>query len=61
MIEFLGLEWDERCLLFHKSPRDVMTLSYDQVRRPMYAESIGRWRRFESHIGVLRDALEEEN
>ena len=57
ILEFLDLEWDDRCLRFHESSRDVMTLSYDQVRRPMYAGSMGRWRGFEAHLGPLREAL----
>lgn len=42
LIEFLGLEWDERCFEFHKSRRTVRTLSYDQVNRPLYTSSSGR-------------------
>ena len=57
IVEFLGLEWDEACLRFYESGRTVMTLSYDQVRRPMYGSSVGRWRRYESHLGPLKDGL----
>lgn len=42
LIEFLGLEWDDRCYEFHKSKRTVRTLSYDQVNRPLYTSSSGR-------------------
>jgi len=42
LIEFLGLEWDDRCFEFHKSRRTVRTLSYDQVNRPLYTSSSGR-------------------
>ena len=37
----------------------AMTLSYDQVRLPIYSSSIGRWRRFERHLGPLQEALAE--
>jgi tetratricopeptide (TPR) repeat protein len=57
MVEFCGLEWDEGCLRPHESKRFAMTLSYDQVRRPMYSSSVGRHRRFERHLGPLREAL----
>jgi len=59
LIEFLGLEWDERCLKFHEPPRSAAasgiapTLSYDQVRRPVYRTAIGRTRAFQSHLGAL--------
>jgi tetratricopeptide (TPR) repeat protein len=57
MIEFCGLEWDDQCLQFHDSGRTVMTLSYHQVSRPIYRSAMGRWKRFERHLGPLLEAL----
>ncbi|MHC4766775.1 MAG: tetratricopeptide repeat-containing sulfotransferase family protein [Planctomycetota bacterium] len=57
IIEFCGLEWDDRCLTFHASGRIVRTASYDQVRQPIYRSSIGRYKRFEGHLGPLLEAL----
>ncbi|MFQ5783636.1 MAG: sulfotransferase [Alphaproteobacteria bacterium] len=57
LVAFVGLDWDPQCLRFYESKRIVNTASYDQVRRPIYRGSIGRWRRFESHLGPLKDAL----
>ena len=57
IISFLGLEWDDACLAFHEAERDVHTLSYDQVRQPIYSSAVERWRKYESHLGPLRDAL----
>jgi hypothetical protein len=59
LIEHCGLEWDEACLRFHQSGREVRTASNVQVRRPIYAASVGRWRRFERHLGPLLEALGE--
>jgi tetratricopeptide (TPR) repeat protein len=53
IIEFLGLEWDPRCLEFHKTQRPVVTASYWQVRQALYSHSIGRWRNYEKFIGPL--------
>jgi hypothetical protein len=53
-IDFLGLEWDEGCTRFHESKRTVRTLSYDQVNRPLYASSVGRWQRYEKHLCGVR-------
>jgi tetratricopeptide (TPR) repeat protein len=53
IVEFLGLEWDERCLDFHKTDRTVLTASYSQVREKIYKSSIGRWRNYEKFIGPL--------
>ena len=57
MLEFLELPWDDRCLRFHENPRHVGTASNEQVRRPIYGSSIGRWRHYESHLGPLIAAL----
>ena len=58
LVEFCGLEWDERCLNFHETKRFVGTASYDQVRKPMYKKSAGRWKNYEHHIDVLKNSLE---
>jgi tetratricopeptide (TPR) repeat protein len=59
IIEFVGLEWDDACLRFHDSGRIVRTASYEQVRQPIYRSSIGRYRRYEGHLGPLLEALAE--
>jgi tetratricopeptide (TPR) repeat protein len=58
MIDFLGLPWDEQCLSFHASTLPAVTSSVQQVRRPIYAGSVQRWRRYEKHLGPLKAALE---
>jgi hypothetical protein len=57
MLEFLNLPWDERCMNYHESDRRVRTASLDQVRRPIYTSSIGRWKHYENHLGDLIAAL----
>jgi tetratricopeptide (TPR) repeat protein len=55
ILDFLGLEWDERCLDFHKTKRQVVTASTWQVRQKMYKNSVHRWRHYEKSIGPLLD------
>jgi len=57
IIDYIGLGWDDRCLQFHQEKRSVITASYDQVRKPMYATAVARYVRYEKHLGPLRDAL----
>ena len=57
LVEFTGLKWDDRCLQFHESARVVKTASYDQVRRPMYKNSVGRWKNYEKFLEPLMVAL----
>jgi tetratricopeptide (TPR) repeat protein len=59
MLEFLGLPWDERCVRFFESGRTARTSSRDQVRRPIYASSIARWKHYEKHLAPLIAALAE--
>lgn len=58
LIEFLGLEWDERCLQFHRTERAVRTASLWQVKQPLYRSSVGRWRAYEPWLGALKDSLD---
>ena len=57
LIAYCGLDWDDRCLDFHRNERPVETASMFQVRQPMYADSIGRWKRYDRHIQVLKSVL----
>ena len=57
LIEFCGLEWDDNCLEFHKQEREVKTASQWQVRQPIYKTSLERWKRYDKHIGVLKEIL----
>ncbi len=59
IIDFLGLEWDERVLEFHKTKRVVSTASALQVREKMNDRSIGRWRAYERYLGPVLN-LENE-
>jgi tetratricopeptide (TPR) repeat protein len=57
VLGFLGLAWDARCLAFHERRNTVKTASYWQVRRPLYGDAAGRWRRYRRHLGALEAAL----
>jgi tetratricopeptide (TPR) repeat protein len=54
ILDFLGLEWDERVLNFHETKRAVATASFWQVRQKIYKNSVRRWRNYERFIGPLR-------
>ena len=57
LIEYIGLPWDNRCLHFHETERPVKTASQWQVRQPVYKQSVGRWRHYETWLGPLKKAL----
>ena len=53
ILDFVGLEWDERCLDFHNTQRAVVTASAWQVRQKIYKDSVARWRSYEKFIKPL--------
>ena len=57
LVNFVGVEWDERCLSFHTTRRVVATASQSQVRQPIYRSSVGRWRNYRRHLQPLVDVL----
>jgi hypothetical protein len=60
LIEFLDLPWEDACLEFHKQDAAVTTASAVQVRQPAHTRSIGRWRRYENQLGLMRKTLQEQ-
>ena len=55
---FCGLEWSPSVPSIEaRSSTPVSTLSSLQVRQPIHRESVGRWRRYERHLGRLIAAL----
>jgi tetratricopeptide (TPR) repeat protein len=57
LLGYCGLDWDDRCLSFFKTRRVVQTASAVQVRKPVSAKAIGRWRHYRAHLGPLLQAL----
>jgi tetratricopeptide (TPR) repeat protein len=60
-LDFLGLDWDERCLTPHTNPCAVETASVWQVRQPIYKESLEKWRHYEKHLAPLQTMLSPGN
>jgi Tfp pilus assembly protein PilF len=58
LIEFIGLDWDSRCVDFHKSERPVKTASVAQVRKPIYTTSVARWKKYGDQLQPLMDAID---
>jgi Flp pilus assembly protein TadD len=58
LLAFAGLAWDPACLHPEAGERRVSTASLWQVRQPISASSVHRWRRYAPWLGPLRDLLE---
>jgi predicted Zn-dependent protease len=59
ILAYCGLPFEQECLRFHENRRPVSTLSSEQVRQPLYTESLDHWRNYERWLGPLKDALGE--
>ena len=57
LIAFLGLPWDENCLNFFENKATVVVMNAQNVRKPIYSRSVGRWKRYEKRLAPLFEAL----
>jgi hypothetical protein len=57
LLEFCELPWEDACLEFYETDRPVRTASSEQVRQPIYTQSVHFWRNHEQHLGELIDVL----
>jgi hypothetical protein len=60
LVAAAGLDWEEACLSFHESARQVATLSIQQVRQPIHGGAAGGWRRHAADLAPMIAALERE-
>lgn len=57
LLESVGLPFEQACLDFHKTDRAVRTASSEQVRQPINAKGLDRWRNFEPDLDMLKESL----
>ena len=50
VLDVLGEAWDERCLAFDTLDNTVKTGSVWQVREPLHARSVGRWKKYRPYF-----------
>ena len=50
LIDFLGLDWDEKCLSPQNNTRGVSTASNIQVRKKVYQGSSQQWKKYEPFL-----------
>jgi tetratricopeptide (TPR) repeat protein len=53
ILDFIGLQWDARCLDFRSTDRPIATASFWQARQGMFDTSVRRWRQYERFIDPL--------
>jgi tetratricopeptide (TPR) repeat protein len=58
ILDYCELPFENACINYHETDRPIRTPSSEQVRRPVYTDSLGFWRHYETHIGELVEVLE---
>jgi tetratricopeptide (TPR) repeat protein len=57
MLDFCGLPFEESCLEFHKTERNVRTPSSEQVRQPIFSTALEQWKHYEPWLEPLKARL----
>jgi len=57
ILDFCGLPFEQSCIEFHKTQRNIKTPSSEQVRQPIYKSSTEQWQYFEQYLSPLKTAL----
>jgi tetratricopeptide (TPR) repeat protein len=57
LLQHCGLPFEPACLRFYENERSVRTASSEQVRQPIFSDSVEQWRRYDNWLGPLRAAL----
>jgi tetratricopeptide (TPR) repeat protein len=57
LLTYCALPFEEACLRHYETERGILTISSEQVRQPVYKDSVAQWRHYEEWIGPLKDAL----
>jgi tetratricopeptide (TPR) repeat protein len=60
LLDFLGLPFEERCLRFYENDRPVRTPSSEQVRQPLFRDSLEQWQNYAPWLKPLQSALNYE-
>ncbi len=59
LLTFLGLDWQDAVMDFHKNARNIATASNQQVRRKMYKGSSQEWEKYKDHLGPMLNILDK--
>ena len=57
LINFCELNWEDQCLNFYKNNNPIKTLSVNQANKPIYKDSIDKYKNFEKDLDILFSKL----
>ena len=57
LLAYCGLTFEDACLDFHLNDRAVATPSSEQVRQPLYSDSVDHWQNYAEFLAPLENAI----
>jgi hypothetical protein len=60
ILDYCQLPFEQSCLEFHKTERSVRTPSSEQVRQPIFRDSIDAWKAYETWLEPLKKSLGDD-
>ncbi len=57
LLDYCGLPFEDGCLRFYENDRAVRTASSEQVRQPIFKDSVEHWQNYKPWLGPLEAAL----
>ena len=57
LLDYFNLQWENKCMNFHKTDRFVRTSSDHQIRKKIYSGSINRWKVYKDELSALYKLL----
>ena len=60
ILAYCDLPFEQACVEYHKTERNVRTPSSEQVRQPIFDTSLEQWRNFDTHLEPLKVALGDD-
>jgi len=59
ILDYCGLPFEENCINFHQTERNIRTPSSEQVRQPIYKSGLEQWKNYEPWLDPLKKALND--
>jgi tetratricopeptide (TPR) repeat protein len=58
LLQYLGLDWEQRMLHFYNDEHISTTSSNQQVQQPIYNSSVGRWERYKPNMAEFLEKFD---
>ena len=57
LLRYCELEFEQQCIKFYETERAIKTASSEQVRKPIYSQSLNFWKNYDEFLHKLKEGL----